>query len=109
MRTKIVYQLDSNGVYLGPENSQESPLEHGKFLLPAGCVEVVPPEFDNTKQYAQWNGNEYEVKNIPVVEKVIEEVKELTEEELKLQADEALIQAEMRDMAIERLKERGEL
>lgn len=43
MVTKIVYQADHNGYYLGPTTASESPLEPGVFLIPGGCVEDAPP------------------------------------------------------------------
>lgn len=43
MTEKIVYQTDHIGVYTGTAVADESPLEPGVFLLPAGCVEVAPP------------------------------------------------------------------
>lgn len=44
MSFKTVYQLDTNGFYTGPTQAQESPLEPGVFLIPAGCVEKIPPK-----------------------------------------------------------------
>jgi hypothetical protein len=107
MRTKTVYQLDSNGIYLGEERSFESPLEPSVFLIPAGCIEVKPPEFSD-KQYAKWNGKEYEILDIPEPEKE-PAPPEPTKEELEAQEYEAKIQAEIRQMAIERIevRERG--
>lgn len=39
----IVYQTDHDGVFRGPIEADESPLEPGVFLIPAGCVEEAPP------------------------------------------------------------------
>lgn len=41
---KQVSQLDFDGVFLGATMAQESPAEAGVFLLPAGAVDVSPPE-----------------------------------------------------------------
>ena len=109
MKTKTVYQLDQNGVFIGLETSFESPLEPNVFLIPAGCIEIAPPSFDNTKQYAQWNGMEYKVKDIPSPEVKEELVVEPTVEELEIQRQEELIQAEIRAIAIERLKASGKI
>lgn len=43
MTTKTVYQTSHLGLYVGPVEADESPLEPGVFLLPAGCVETPPP------------------------------------------------------------------
>lgn len=42
--TKIVYQLDANGLLIGEVEADESPLEPGVYLVPAGCTEAPPPE-----------------------------------------------------------------
>jgi hypothetical protein len=54
----------STGVFLGVDFAQESPLEPGVFLLPAGATFVEPPQvFEG--QRAVWNGNTWEVQDIP--------------------------------------------
>lgn len=53
--TKTVYQTDPAGVYLGPLDADESPLEPGVWLIPAGCVEIAPPGLD-AGQAARWTG-----------------------------------------------------
>lgn len=63
----IAYQTDQNGVYVGTVICDESPLEPGVFLVPAGCVEVAPPDV-GTDQYAVWNNDAWEVLDKPVVE-----------------------------------------
>ncbi len=40
----IAYQLDSKGYYLEKVECQPSPLEEGVYLIPAGSVEIEPPE-----------------------------------------------------------------
>lgn len=40
---KIVYQTDATGRFLGETLADQSPLEPGVYLIPAGCVEVAPP------------------------------------------------------------------
>lgn len=108
MRTKQVYQTDSEGYFIGLENSFESPLEPNVFLIPAGAVEVEPPSF-NEGQRVKWNKDKWEVEDIPEPVKEVEVKNEPTKEELEIQAQESLIQAEIRAIAIERLKSRGEL
>ena len=43
MSKKDVYQTNSEGIYLHTVSAEESPLEPGVYLIPAGCVEVAPP------------------------------------------------------------------
>ena len=43
MPAKVVYQTARDGRYVGPAEADESPLEPGVFLIPAGCVEQRPP------------------------------------------------------------------
>ena len=42
---KIVYQTNSDGYFTGPTEADESPLEPGVFVAPAGAVEIAPPSF----------------------------------------------------------------
>ena len=56
MTTKTVFQTDAGGVYLGETVADESPLEPGVWLLPAGCVEVAPPEVGQ-RQAAVFDGD----------------------------------------------------
>lgn len=41
---KIVSQLDSEGYFIAEVLADESPLEPGVFLLPAGCADIRGPE-----------------------------------------------------------------
>lgn len=41
---KQVVQLDDKNYFVGITTADESPLEPGVFLLPAGCVDADPPE-----------------------------------------------------------------
>lgn len=55
---KIVYQTDVNGMYAGEVEADESPLEPGVYLIPAGCVETAPPApapgYDRVWQAGAW-------------------------------------------------------
>ena len=60
MNTKTVYQYDLAGMYTGPTEADESPLEPGIFHIPARCVEVAPPE-TNGNEWPRWNGAKWEL------------------------------------------------
>ena len=57
---KTVYQTDANGLYLGPTDAQQSPLEQGVFLIPRGCIEVEPPSA-GPRQIARWTGESWQL------------------------------------------------
>ena len=68
MNTKIVYQCDQNGYYIGITEADESPLEPGVLLIPAGCVEVSPPTLDGGHQKARFIDGDWVVEQVPVAE-----------------------------------------
>ena len=51
--TKTVYQLDRHHCYLCTTAADRDPLDENNWLIPAGCVEVAPPE-TGKNQTAQW-------------------------------------------------------
>ena len=51
--TKTVYQLDRHHCYLCPTAADRDPLVENNWLIPAGCLEVAPPE-TGKNQVAQW-------------------------------------------------------
>jgi hypothetical protein len=53
------------GVFIGVDFAQESPLEPGVFLLPAGATFVEPPQVAEGEQ-AVWGGESWSVQDIPV-------------------------------------------
>lgn len=55
MTTKQVSQLDAEGFFVGVTVADESPLEPGVFLLPAGAVDAPEPTIPEG-QRAKWNG-----------------------------------------------------
>lgn len=61
--TKQVSQLDDNGYFIGVVIADESPLEEGVFLIPAGAVDSLPPAIPEGK-LARWNG-EWSLEDIP--------------------------------------------
>jgi hypothetical protein len=50
---KQVVQLDIDGFFVGVTEADESPLEPGVFLLPAGAIDVLPPIVPEGKR-AKW-------------------------------------------------------
>ncbi len=61
MSKKVVYQTDPLGLYIGPLNADESPLEPGVFLIPGGCVETPPPTDIPAFKAACWNGKAWQL------------------------------------------------
>lgn len=62
---KTVYQTDANGIYLGKTTADESPLEPGTYLMPAGCVETPPPQV-GPGLLARWTEGGWVVVSAPV-------------------------------------------
>ena len=60
---KQVIQLDVDGYFVGLTYADQSPLEPGVFLLPAGAIDAVPPTTPENKR-AKWNG-EWIYEDIP--------------------------------------------
>jgi hypothetical protein len=54
MTQKQVIQLDADGYFVGFTTADESPLEPGVFLLPAGAVDAPTPTVPEG-QKAKWN------------------------------------------------------
>lgn len=65
MSTKTVLQLDAMGYLIGPTVADESPLEPGVFLLPAGAVDANAPSIPEGFR-AKWNGGGFDLESIPV-------------------------------------------
>lgn len=60
MNSRTVYQTDPLGLYIGPVEADESPLEPGVFLIPGGCVETPPPPAPEFK-IACWTGKRWQL------------------------------------------------
>jgi hypothetical protein len=60
METKIVYQLDALGIYVGQAVADLSPLEDGVWLIPRDCVSTAPPTVPKGKA-ARWDGRRWKV------------------------------------------------
>lgn len=60
MQTKIVFQTDHLGIFVGEAIADPSPLEDGVWLIPGGCVELAPPEILEHKA-AHWDGQRWQL------------------------------------------------
>lgn len=61
----IVYQYDHAGLYQGPTQADESPLEPGVYLFPARTTETPPPEAIPEDKWPRFNGAAWELVNRP--------------------------------------------
>lgn len=78
MITKPVSQLDPAGHFMGLTTADESPLELGVWLMPAGTVDAVPPgDFDAQgaftpawpdDKWPRWNGVSFDLITKPQIE-----------------------------------------
>jgi hypothetical protein len=64
MNTKPVCQLDAEGYFVGMTEADESPLEPGVWLLPAGAVDVPAPSVSAGFR-ARWDGGQFVLEAIP--------------------------------------------
>ena len=60
MDTKTVYQTDHLGILIGETVADRSPLEPDVWLVPGGCVEVIPPVVPE-KMAAHWDGRRWQL------------------------------------------------
>jgi hypothetical protein len=60
-----VFQTDRSGHYVATLVADESPLEEGVFLVPAGCVTVAPPETWPDNEWPRWNGASWDLVTKP--------------------------------------------
>lgn len=58
MDSKVVYQVDDQGLYVGRAVADPSPLETDVWLIPAGCVTVAPPKAPVGK-VCKWDGQQW--------------------------------------------------
>lgn len=81
---KTVSQLNADGIFVGPVIADESPLEPGVLLLPAGAVDLAPPLLE-AGQFARYEGGAWVVAAIPQPDQP-PEAPEPTLEQIKDQA-----------------------
>lgn len=67
MSTKTVYQLSRAGLFAGETVADESPMEPGVWLMPAGAITTAPPAEWPDDQWPRWNGTAWELIPRPVV------------------------------------------
>ena len=65
MTSQTVYQYDIAGLYLGPTEADESPLEPGVYHYPARTTATPPPDEWPEHQWPRWNGAEWQLINRP--------------------------------------------
>lgn len=69
MTTKTVSQLDAAGYFVGVTTADESPLEPGVYLIPAGAIDRKPPTtIEPGKRYRPW-GTGWRAEEIPATPK----------------------------------------
>lgn len=54
----LIYHFDHRGVFAGSSEADPSPLEPGKFIIPARATTLAPPVLPDD-QVAKWNGAEW--------------------------------------------------
>lgn len=79
MNQKSVYQINYSGLFIGENFADESPLEPGIFHIPAGCVELAPPEEWPEDKWPRWNGFKWELIQRPQVQQVASAEEKLAE------------------------------
>jgi len=60
-----VYQCDIAGHFVGKEVAHASPLEEDVFHIPAGCVQVAPPDAWPDDKWPRWNGASWDLVTKP--------------------------------------------
>lgn len=66
METKVVYQHNDSGWYVGQvvlDESDKSPLEEDVWLIPRNCVEKKPKKSKTPTKQPFWTGDEWILKS----------------------------------------------
>ena len=93
MQTKIVFQLDRAGLYLGETVADESPLEPGVFLMPARTIAQAPPASWPDDKWPRWNGATWDMVTRAQSAPVSEQLSALLAKAADLQAEIVALQA----------------
>ena len=94
MDKKIVYNTINGAETIAFEN----PVRAGNYLLPANSTEIAPPEFDSSTHICTFNGTEWKLEKIQVLEpqQTPEPVPAI--EQLRQQRDQLLRDTDWRDL-----------
>lgn len=65
MGNNIAYQLDKAGNLIGQTIADESPLEPGIYLVPAGCTLTPPPDSGQDGKWPRFNGTTWDMVTKP--------------------------------------------
>jgi hypothetical protein len=63
--SKPAYQFDRAGLYVGETVADESPMEPGVYLVPAGCTLAAPPADVPADKWPRFNGKAWQLVNRP--------------------------------------------
>jgi hypothetical protein len=74
--SKIAYQYNTAGMFIGRTTADESPLQPGVYLVPARCTLVRPPRARKT-QWPKWTGTSWTLVARPAPAKPIDPVEKL--------------------------------
>jgi hypothetical protein len=89
-----IYHYDENGLFVGEGIAQPSPLEPGRFLVPARATDLQPPAVGEGER-ARFDGSAWQIEQIP--EREPESVPDLTPEEQR-EANNAPIMAQILEL-----------
>lgn len=67
MGFKIAYQTDRAGMFSGTTEADESPMEPGVYLLPAGATLIAPPDEWPADQWPRFNGKQWQLVPKPIL------------------------------------------
>lgn len=79
MNSKIVYQFNHSGLYVGKTTADESPREPGIFLMPGSSTEAAPPEEWAEDKWPRFNGKGWDLIPKPKIAEPISPQQKLAE------------------------------
>ncbi|MDP4146526.1 MAG: hypothetical protein Q8936_18955 [Bacillota bacterium] len=97
-----IYNYDVNGIYIGCDEADESPLEPGVFLIPSNATIVEPPQLDS-EHIAVWNGTGWDIKDISLDTPKPEESETQEQDKPKTQAEVLMEKINLMQKAIDDL------